>query len=894
LSSCPWVETITRIQDLLFHYPPVFSLRFRFLFFNWSPPQEFIVQFKHAIEELPSGSLLIPITPEKRRHTISEPSPSKFSFLVGDDEREPSPITPSPISSVKDESLDDFASIDAPRSNLPGAYHSTPKQAQKSRAFPSTDALIESREPARVASSSSTPKASLAKLEMHIKQEFPEIQQAPNAIPGGLALSNLPSTYAPVTTSLPQPKPLPTIPAQQTPNMSTSTPFRMPIRGTDRAPKFNGTTLQLRDFLETFDANADDAGLLGNDRIKQILRYLNSDDRELWSGLPEASSSDYHAFIKEVKDMYPGWEGDRRYTVADLRATSSALDTAERDRIFLEGLPSDIQTQTRTRLLIKFPDHHLQDPYPFKDVRAAALVLLPESLPPPQSASIPVNPALTNLLPKTAQKPAKGAVTKREYPRPTTPQFEGCIFCGASDHYIGRCSERAKYLEAGKCKRDDSNKLVLPNGNRIFGPEPTLKEKIDRFLESERNTPTHSVQACLFYRASPEVECVIEVDPSAFVHSVVDSDTDEDEDVRRIENAKHVLALATAKLEQKRNAKGKPRARPAPTSRHATVEEELVSPAIQASSNKGKGLEVAKIPSPAASDAPVTGAKSSSSSSSASKTANTSTPAHAVPAPPPTGTYRLSCALEDKGAEKRITDQILDITIQVPVRDILAVSPDIRKNFRDMSSNKRVTVGTVSVNELSSHPANRDWMRQYDGSHMRSDDGRIVANHYAALRCIRASTVGGRILTCVLDQGTEVVVMPKDVWQSLGVGLHSDHRLNMESVNTTRDSTLGVIENIPLDFGGGPMFFQAQVTERANFEILLGRPFFTLTSCRTFDLPDGEQDIVITDPNTGKEMRIPTLPWVKNCQSATHGAPCIEGTHSHARANVSQVNGQGF
>ncbi|KAG2748104.1 hypothetical protein P692DRAFT_201715678, partial [Suillus brevipes Sb2] len=579
---------------------------------------------------------------------------------------------------------------------------------------------------------------------------------------------------APATTSLPQPKPLPTIPAQQPIIMSTSTPFHMPVRGTNQAPKFDGTTPQLRDFLETFDASANDAGLLGNDRIKQILRYLSSDDRELWSGLPEASLSDYDAFIKEVKDMYPGWEGDRRYTVADLQAVAQK---------------------------------HANEPMTWRDefsVYDRAFRKVMQQL---------MNKGIVG----TAERDRiflEGAVTKREYPRPTTPQFEGCIFCGASDHYIGRCSECAKYLEAGKCKRDDSNKLVLPNGNRIFGPEPTLKEKIDRFLESEKNTPMHSVQAGKSVRFDG-----VDV-PS------------------------------------------EPRARPAPASRQATVEEELVSPAIQASSNKGK--------------------------------ANTSTPAHAVPAPPPTGTYCLSCALEDKGAEKRITDQILDITIQVPVRDIFAVSPDIRKNFRDMSSNKRVTVGTVSVNELSSHPANRDWMRQYDGSHMRSDDGRIVANHYAALRCIRASTVGGRILTCVLDQGAEVVVMPKDVWQSLGVGLRSDHRLNMESVNTMRNSTLGVIENIPLDFGGGPMFFQAQVTERANFEILLGHPFFTLTSCRTFDLPDGEQDIVITDPNTGKEMRIPTLPWVKNCQSATHGAPCIEGAHSHVRANVSQVNGQGF
>jgi hypothetical protein len=136
--------------------------------------------------------------------------------------------------------------------------------------------------------------------------------------------------------------------------------------------------------------------------------------------------------------------------------------------------------------------------------------------------------------------------------------------------------------------------------------------------------------------------------------------------------------------------------------------------------------------------------------------------------------------------------------------------------------------------------------------------------------------------------------MPKDLWQSLGVGLWSDHRLNMELVNTSRDSTLGVIENIPLDFGGGQMFFQVQVTECANFKILIGHPFFTLTSYCTFNLPDGEQDISIMDPNTHKEMRIPILPWVKNCQTAMHGMPCTQATHGHAHANASQVDGQDF
>jgi len=80
----------------------------------------------------------------------------------------------------------------------------------------------------------------------------------------------------------------------------------------------------------------------------------------------------------------------------------------------------------------------------------------------------------------------------------------------------------------------------------------------------------------------------------------------------------------------------------------------------------------------------------------------------------------------------------------------------------------------------------------------------------------------------------------------------------------TCDSTLGVIENVPLDFGVGPMYFQVQVTTRTNFDVLLGRPFFKLTSCRTFNLPNGKQDILLTDPNARKELRIPTLPWVKH------------------------------
>ncbi|KAG2061170.1 hypothetical protein BDR06DRAFT_870544 [Suillus hirtellus] len=129
------------------------------------------------------------------------------------------------------------------------------------------------------------------------------------------------------------------------------------------------------------------------------------------------------------------------------------------------------------------------------------------------------------------------------------------------------------------------------------------------------------------------------------------------------------------------------------------------------------------------------------------------------------------------------------------------------------------------------------------------------------------TTIGGRVVTCILDQGTEVVVMPAAIWKMLSVGLQSDHCLNMELVNTNKDVMLGVIENVPLNFRGGLLYFQVQVIPCMSFEILLGRPFFKLTTCHTFGLPDGEQDILVTDPNMHKELHIPTLPWVKRCTS---------------------------
>ena len=74
----------------------------------------------------------------------------------------------------------------------------------------------------------------------------------------------------------------------------------------------------------------------------------------------------------------------------------------------------------------------------------------------------------------------------------------------------------------------------------------------------------------------------------------------------------------------------------------------------------------------------------------------------------------------------------------------------------------------------------------------------------------------------ILDSGSEVVAMPKRIWEELGLPLCSNHVLRMTSANTSVDLTIGVLENLALDFGAGEVLLQVQIMGHANFDLLLG------------------------------------------------------------------------
>ena len=160
----------------------------------------------------------------------------------------------------------------------------------------------------------------------------------------------------------------------------------------------------------------------------------------------------------------------------------------------------------------------------------------------------------------------------------------------------------------------------------------------------------------------------------------------------------------------------------------------------------------------------------------------------------------------------------------VPVQELIAVAPKVRKQLKDLSMAKRIPVSTntIQVNELAGRdPGEVD--RAFSDHMHRSDNRLIMAHHSVPLRSLEAKIVGtGRSILGVLDSGSEIVAMPKRVWEDLGLLVRSNHVMTMSNANTSTESTLGVVENLRLDFSAGEICLQVQVVPRANFDLLLG------------------------------------------------------------------------
>ncbi|KAG6329220.1 hypothetical protein ID866_9868 [Astraeus odoratus] len=111
---------------------------------------------------------------------------------------------------------------------------------------------------------------------------------------------------------------------------------------------------------------------------------------------------------------------------------------------------------------------------------------------------------------------------------------------------------------------------------------------------------------------------------------------------------------------------------------------------------------------------------------------------------------------------------------------------------------------------------------------------------------------------CLLDQGAQIIAIRCDLWEALGIPVRPDLATTLEATNKSKEEMLGIVKNAHLKIGGMEFKLQIHVVGGTPFDLLLGHPFFSLSSCVTHDQMLGNQSISLTDPNTGMQMLLPT------------------------------------
>jgi hypothetical protein len=633
---------------------------------------------------------------------------------------------------------------------------------------------------------------------------------------------------------------------------------RFPFRGSREAPTFDGTPITVNRYFQDIDQLFDNLGIANPadaSRIQKATYYLDPLTADLWESiLTIGGATTWNEFKDAIRALYPGSDRSRLYSVRDLDNTvlhfatngvytradlgeycrefrrisnylrsQNRIDDGACNRLFIQGFGDATRRRIESRLLFTLPDHHPDDPYPEDVVRAAAHFLL-------SATSITANPitaaAATPALSTTPsppnvvvkQEPASYdtllariealsiLVNQRQSGTPSYPSSTNanaafpnrCHFCGKPGCRIATCPEVETQIKDGTVARSADGKVTLPSGAylpRTVGGR-NLAEKFARF---HADNPGHKIvpgiQAVKMYET---VETMVHIEVAE-----EESDEEADEDIED-------LARVFAAEASRRFEKGKRKTTNSNKKDAEPAKPALITPPPKPKESVPKTDTVAK----------------------------------------PEVAFHFASPCDNPALITQVWNKALDATITVTPRELLAVSTDMRKRYREFTTTKR-----VPGPPRSGDSALFDMLL----SQITTDgEGQYVADDSAPLRTMRAR-VGDRFeYDCVVDNGSSIVAINKEIWAQLGAPARSDLIMRMESSHGTVEKTIGVLKNYPITIGTEEFLIQVQVSENLPCEVLLGRPFFMLASATTIDHPDGSQEITLINPNTNRQITVAT------------------------------------
>lgn len=654
----------------------------------------------------------------------------------------------------------------------------------------------------------------------------------------------------------------------------------LPIRGQSSAPKFDGEPRQLtryfQDLEAVFQAHAVNAVA---ERVRLAKHYAELSEEETFNSIDPAQLTDWDNFKTAVIKEYPGADDDRRYALSDLESVvakwgakdfedrdqvgeyyrefnrvahflidKGRLSSQQRDKMFPNAFTGDLRQRLDARLQILHPNVHPDDGYAIAQTRDAAVFLVggggaatgnvsgsKTSRVKQESLSIDsVRGLIRDELGSTIQRELAatlatlgvgntsggGAAAPSGYGGGygAAPGFrrQGCHFCSDVSHMIRDCPVVEDYIRRQLVGRDGGGRLTLPSGAQlpVSFPGRNFKEKLDSYHRAQtmptvaRDPPPHMTAQTHFLG-----EVGLPEEPEGAGAEVM------------LLKDRIVELLAKEAVATGRKVK------------FDGVEVPVLRPALKRPGPPG--IRVSDIPAPTRAPARTL------------PPSNTHNPVAGTD-----GTFKYQSPLEVSGLDSALLERLLATEVPVRIGELLGAAAGVRKAMKEKTTAKRIPVSAAYVDDNAGEMERTEEVLFQAGDVER-------AKVTVPLRSVYPIIDNRLSPECVLDPGSMIVAMRKDIWQELGSPLDPEGRMTMQSANKQLNTTLGVVHDLPFVFGPVTLKLHVQVLEEAPFEVLLGRPFFQLGRTNFVDHDEGESYLTIRDPATKKTVTIPTKERVR-------------------------------
>ncbi|KAE9386937.1 hypothetical protein BT96DRAFT_838406 [Gymnopus androsaceus JB14] len=135
----------------------------------------------------------------------------------------------------------------------------------------------------------------------------------------------------------------------------------------------------------------------------------------------------------------------------------------------------------------------------------------------------------------------------------------------------------------------------------------------------------------------------------------------------------------------------------------------------------------------------------------------------------------------------------------------------------------------------------------------------VVAHRGNGLQVVYPSINRNELdIEATLDSGSQIVAIDRVIAIGLNISWDPSFTIQMQDVHGGIQQTLGLAKNVSFKFGHVTVYLQCHVQDRAPYEVLIGRPFDVLTESEIKNWGNGDQELTITDPNTGERCTVGT------------------------------------